>query len=112
MVIKMETSKRPYRPIPPGEVLKDELDARGWTQGDFAEITGKPIQAISEIITGKKAIPPETALLFSEALGTTPEFWLNLESAYRLDRLHHERSKSETVSAGQNYTTRRPARNS
>jgi HTH-type transcriptional regulator/antitoxin HigA len=98
MVIKMETSKRPYRSIPPGEVLKDELDARGWTQGDFAEITGKPIQAISEIITGKKAITPETALLFSEALGTTPEFWLNLESAYRLDRLHHERSMSETVS--------------
>ncbi len=94
----METVKRPYRAIPPGEILKDELDARGWTQGDFAEITGKPLQAISEIVTGKKAITPETALLFSEALGTTAEFWLNLESAYRLDLLHQARSSTETVS--------------
>ncbi len=94
----MEIRKRPYRPIPPGEILKEELDARGWTQGDFAEITGKPLQAINAIIAGKKAITPETAILFSEALGTSPEFWLNLESAYRLDMLYQEQHKAELVS--------------
>lgn len=94
----MEGRKRPYRPITPGEIIKEELDARGWTQGDFAEITGKPLQAINEIIAGKKAITPETAILFSEALGTSPEFWLNLESAYRLDLLCQENRKSELVS--------------
>lgn len=94
----MEERKRPYRPITPGEILQEELDVRGWTQGDFAEITGRPLQAINEIITGKKAITPETAILFSEALGTSPEFWLNLESAYRLDLLYQEKHKAALVS--------------
>jgi len=93
----MDNTKRPYSAIKPGEILKDELDARGWTQGDFAEITGKPIQAINEILSGKKSITPETALLFSEALGTTAEFWLNLETAYRLDILHQERRRPDNV---------------
>lgn len=94
----MEERKRPYRPITPGEILQEELDARGWTQSDFAEITDRPLQAINEIISGKKAITPETAILFSEALGTSPEFWLNLESAYRLDLLYQEKHKAALVS--------------
>ena len=77
----MTKKKSSYRPILPGEILKEELDARGWTQADFAEITGKPLQAINEIIAGKKAITPGTAILFSEALGTSPEFWLNAQKA-------------------------------
>ncbi len=94
----MEDKKRPYRPVTPGEILREEIEARGWTQGDFAEITGKPLQAINEIISAKKSITPETAILFSEALGTSPEFWLNLESAYRLDMLYHEKHKTAFVS--------------
>ncbi|MFV1951765.1 MAG: HigA family addiction module antitoxin [Nitrospinota bacterium] len=87
MEVEMEDKKRPYRPIQPGEILKEELDARGWTLGDFAEITGKPLQAINQIIACKKAITPETAILFSKALGTSPEFWLNLEDSYRKDKV-------------------------
>lgn len=93
----MENRIRPYRPIPPGEILKEELEARGWTQGDFAEITGRPLQAINEIIAGKKSITPETAILFAEALGTSPELWLNLESAYRLDLLSPEKYRAVSV---------------
>ena len=80
----MDNKKRPVRPVPPGEILKEELDSRGWTQGDFAEITAKPLQTINTIISGKRAITPDTAVLFSRALKTSPEFWLNLESAFRL----------------------------
>ena len=86
----MTEKLRPYRPVTPGEILKEELDARGWTQTDFAEILGRPIQAINEIISGKKAVVPATAVELSRAMGTSPEFWLNLESAYRLDLLHHQ----------------------
>lgn len=93
----MSASKRPYRPIPPGEILKEELEARGWTQVDFAEIIGRPLQAINEIIAGKKSITPETALVFSEAFGTSAEFWLNLESSYRLDLLHQDGKKAEAI---------------
>ena len=97
MVINMDNINRPFRAIRPGEMLKDELDARGWTQGDFAEITGRPLQAINEILAGKKSITPETAMLFSKALGTTAEFWLNLEAAYRLDILHQGRQNGDQV---------------
>jgi HTH-type transcriptional regulator/antitoxin HigA len=81
----METNVRPFRPIKPGELLQEELDARGWTQTDFAEVIGRPVQAVNEIVAGKKAITPDTAVAFSRALGTSAEYWLNLESAYRLD---------------------------
>lgn len=79
------TRAKPYRPVCPGEILKEELDSRGWTQANFADITGKPVPAISEIISGKKPITPEMADLFSEALGTSSEFWVNLELSYKSD---------------------------
>jgi len=63
------------------------LEARGWTQRDLAEILGRPIQVVSAIVNAKKEITPETAIALGAAFGTTPEFWLNLESAYRLARI-------------------------
>jgi HTH-type transcriptional regulator/antitoxin HigA len=69
---------------PPGEILSDELEARGWTQKDLAEIMGRPEQAISEIINGKKQITPETAIELGQAFGTSAEFWINLETGYQL----------------------------
>lgn len=98
METKMNSKLRPYCPISPGEILKEELEARDWTQGDFAEIIGRPIQVVNEIISGKKAITPETAILFSEALGTSAELWLNLESSYRLDILNQKQQNADLVS--------------
>ena len=79
---------RPFRPIAPGEILKDELEARGWTQSLLAEILGRPIRAVNEIVSGKKAITPAVAAELSRAFGTSPEFWLSLESAYHVDPRH------------------------
>ena len=81
-------SPLPYRPIKPGELLQEELDARGWTQGDLAQILGRPLQAVNEIIAGKKAVTAETAVALSRALGTPAEYWLKLDALYRLDLLH------------------------
>ena len=83
----MTKTYTPAEVFPPGEYLRDELDERGWTVTEFAGIIDRPLQAVSEILNGKKAITAETACSFSEALGTTPELWLNLQSAYRLHRL-------------------------
>jgi addiction module HigA family antidote len=80
----MSTSPGPARVTPPGVILKRELEARGWTQNDLAEIMGRPSQAISEIIRGTKQVTPETALELAQAMGTSPEFWTNLEINYRL----------------------------
>lgn len=73
--------------FPPGEFLKDELEARNWSQTEFAEIIGRPTRLINEIIAGKRAITPETATQFAASLGTTPEFWMNLESQFQLSKV-------------------------
>jgi len=77
----------PAEVFPPGEFIKDELDARGWTQGDLAEIMGRPNRLISMIVTGKKRITPETAQGLGEAFGTGAQFWMNLQNAYLLSML-------------------------
>ena len=74
----------PAEAFPVGEQLLEELDRRGWTQADFAEILGRPAQVISEIISGKKEITRESAAQIAAALGTSPELWLNLQDQYHL----------------------------
>lgn len=70
--------------FPAGEHLADELEARGWTQLEFAEILGRPTQFVSEIIQGKKEITRESAAQIGAALGTSPQFWLKLQDSYFL----------------------------
>jgi addiction module HigA family antidote len=74
----------PARVSPPGEILAEELGARNWTQVHLAALMGRPVQTINEIIKGKKRITPQTALQLAEALDTSPQFWMNLETNYRL----------------------------
>jgi len=69
----------------PGEILKEEfLEPLGITQVAFAKHLEIPVQRVNEIVRGKRGVTPETAWLFSQALGTTPQFWLNLQNAYDL----------------------------
>jgi len=77
----------PAEVFAPGEFVKEELEARGWTQDDLAEIMGRPVRLINEIIAAKRSITPETAKGLGDALGTGAQFWMNLESAYRLSRV-------------------------
>lgn len=70
--------------FPPGEFIRDELEARNWTQEDLAEILGRPLRTVNQVIAGKKAVTPQTAQELAAAFGTTAELWLNLENAYRL----------------------------
>ena len=69
----------------PGEILKEEfLEPLGISQYRLAKAIGKPESAISAIVRGRRSISVEMAWLLAQALGTTPEFWLNLESTYQL----------------------------
>lgn len=70
----------------PGEILAEELAARNMTQVDLARQMGRPVQAINEIIHGKKEITPETALQLQEALGIPAHVWTRLEADYRLTK--------------------------
>jgi addiction module HigA family antidote len=86
-------------PTHPGEILLLEfLNPLKISQVAFAEHLGVPVQRINEIVRGKRGVSPETAWLFAEALGTTPEFWLNLQSNYDLVRFRPKR-QVERISA-------------
>jgi len=65
-------------------LLREFLEPLELTQKALAAHVGVPIQRINEIVRGKRGVTPETAWLFSEALSTTPEFWLNLQSVHDL----------------------------
>ena len=72
----------------PGEILLLEfLEPMGVSQSKFARHLGVPIQRINELVKGKRGITPETAWLLSASLGTTPEFWMNLQVNYELTSL-------------------------
>jgi antitoxin HigA-1 len=72
-------------PTHPGEILEEEfLKPLGISQVAFAAHLGVPVQRINELVRGKRGITPETAWLLSQALNTTPEFWLNLQMTFDL----------------------------
>ena len=72
-------------PTHPGEMLlKEFLEPLGVSQTDFSRHLGIPIQRLNEFIKGKRGVTPDTAWLLSQALGTTPQVWLNLQANFDL----------------------------
>ena len=83
-----KTDAYPDIAIPPGEYLAEEIEARGISQKELARRMGRPLNAINEIINGKKAITAETSLQLEEVMSEIPaRFWLNLESDYQLTKV-------------------------
>lgn len=74
-------------PTHPGEILlEDFLKPLGLSQVALAEHLEIPVQRINELVRGKRGVTPETAWLLAGALGTTPEFWINLQANHDLVR--------------------------
>ncbi len=69
-------------PVHPGQYLADELKDIGVTPTELARQIDVPANRISEIIRGRRSITGDTALRLSHWFGTTPQFWMNLQSAY------------------------------
>lgn len=87
------TTRTVAKAFPPGEFLRDELEARGWTQADFAMILGRSQRDVSDIVNAKRQITPRTALEISEALGTSAEMWLNLQAQFDLFESSRQESR-------------------
>jgi addiction module HigA family antidote len=83
------------RPTSPGEVfLEDFLIPLRITQKDAAERLRMSYPRMNEIVKGKRAVTPDTALRFARFTGTEPEFWLNLQQAVDLwDALHSKQAQ-------------------
>ena len=79
------------RNIHPGEVLLEEfLLPLGISQNALARAVDVPPRRINEIVLGKRGITADTALRLSKALGTSAEFWMNLQASYDLEEAERE----------------------
>lgn len=70
--------------IPPGMLIRDELAARGMSQRQLALAMNRPVNAINEIVLGRKAITAKTALGLERVLEIPAHIWVRLEADYRL----------------------------
>lgn len=68
----------------PGDTIQETLDALGITQTELAKRMKRPIKTVNEIIHGKAQITAETAIQLERVLKAPAEFWMALESNYRL----------------------------
>lgn len=82
--------RTPAEVFPPREFIREEIEARGWSQVEFAEILGRPPRLAGELIASKRAVTPETANALAAAFRASAQLWLNLESSYQLSRLKHD----------------------
>jgi addiction module HigA family antidote len=75
-----------FAPVHPGEVLREDfLKPLGMSQYALAQALGVPEMRISAIVNAKRGISPDTALRLGRYFGTTPEFWLGMQTTYDLE---------------------------
>lgn len=75
-----------FAPTHPGEVLREDfLKPLGMSQYALAKAIGVPQIRVSEIVNGKRAVTPDTALRLARYFGTSPEFWMDMQMTYDLE---------------------------
>ena len=85
MIPRPTALPRHRSPTPPGQILaKEFLEPRGLSQSDLAARMGIPVQRVNQILRARRAITADPALLLAEALGTTPQLWMNLQMNHDL----------------------------
>lgn len=82
----------PYMAVPPGEVLRAELQERGLTQKAFAAQIGVAPATVCSIVNGRHAITPSIASKIESQLGISAHLWQNLQSQYDTDKEHKRMS--------------------
>ena len=114
MEIKSNINSRPFTPVSPGSILKDELEARSLPVEVFAEKIGLDKLTLEELLKGKLILSSENAkiarFLFSlfKALGIPASFWLSLQSAYEED-LNQSQNKGSIRSFFDKFSRNRVA---
>jgi addiction module HigA family antidote len=91
MMLKLSTTTKKVQkkiaPVHPGDVLREDyLKPLGLSINKLAISLGVPATRIGEIANGRRAITPDTALRLARFFGTTPEFWLSMQTGYELEK--------------------------
>ena|SRR5687768_5025573 len=94
--------------IHPGEHLADELKALSMSAAELARQLGVPTNRVTGIVNGQRAVTGDTALRLGHFFGTSPEFWLNLQTLYELRVA--ERKTGKTIKALPTLKRRKPGK--
>ena len=86
----------PHRAIHPGEILWEELKARGISREAFAELLGIPRSRLNELLRGKRDFTPAFALELERALDIHAKFWTNLQASYERDLIRIKAHRAHT----------------
>lgn len=84
------------RPLHPGEILRDELEALDLSATALARELDVPLDRITAILHGQRGVTAKRALRLARYFGTTPQAWLNLQKNYELRRAEIEASRETT----------------
>ena len=84
------TRRKRLPPIHPGELLRDELNEIGVSLNELGRALRVPMNRISAIVNGRRAITVDTAMRLARYFGTSPQYWLNLQIAYDLEVAEQE----------------------
>ena len=74
------------RPVHPGEILRDELEALDLTAKALANALGVPVNRVTMILNGQRGVSADTALRLARYFGTTPQLWMNLQKTWEIRR--------------------------
>ena len=90
------------RPVHPGEILRDELDALGLSANALSKALDVPVNRITAILNGQRGVTANTALRLARYFGTTPQVWLNLQKTWALRReeIDELQGQAELFSSG------------
>lgn len=81
-----KTTKADFPPAHPGEVLREDfLKPMGVSQYALAKALGIPQIRVSEIVRGRRAVTPDTALRLARYFGTSAEFWIGMQATFDLE---------------------------
>lgn len=81
-------------PIHPGEILGEDLREAGVSLNELARALRVPMNRISAIVNGRRAITADTAMRLARYFGTSAQYWMNLETAYELAVAGRERGEA------------------
>ena len=82
--------KNGMRPVPPGEILWEELETLGLSANELAKALDVSPDCISEVLSGQRDVTADIALRLARYFGTPPQGWLNLQKTYELRRAEIE----------------------
>ena len=86
-------AKNGMRPVHPGEILREEIEAMGLSANALSKALGVPVNRITMILNGQRGVSADTALRLARYFGTTPQLWLNLQKTWELRRAEIDKGR-------------------